>query len=288
MKQMEEKQRKLFLLKLSSVHTKEEVQSYFEKFGEIESVRIVKSDSKKKQKDKIYGFVLFKRRDSLLWVMNIGETHHIQEIEVQCRHSLLKEELKQLKNAEKAALSNNLQCSPHSQQEVSRSRSSATMSRFIISDFWVGNPEKVDLEKNITPDTSLKNTQNFVLGTSIHNSDTSEQGTRFNFSKFATSENSSEYSGIIRNSVLSLFSKDTKQSSNPLENDCPQLQTQLNASTLLSVQSKDLTQLIKLRNGEKAVTQDLTSLKTQLEALEEEETKEKAHSRFTAQNFGLK
>ena len=79
----------------------EEVHGYFSKFGEVEDTRVI-HEQKKKNKTKNFGFVLFKGIKGMENVLAEGEIHILAGVEVECKPTLLKEELKQIqqKNAE--------------------------------------------------------------------------------------------------------------------------------------------------------------------------------------------
>jgi hypothetical protein len=72
------------------------VKNYFSKFGEIEDTRVIR-DNKKKNKPRIYGFVLFTQKQSLEKVTEIGLYHDLGgSIIAQCKPTLLREELKEI------------------------------------------------------------------------------------------------------------------------------------------------------------------------------------------------
>lgn len=74
--------------------------NYFKRFGEIDDFRLIK-EKKKNRDQKVYGFVLFKYKESLRELEKHDLRHEIKEgVFLECKPTLLREELKemQLKN----------------------------------------------------------------------------------------------------------------------------------------------------------------------------------------------
>ena len=70
------------------------IKGFFEKFGELEDMRVIVDQ--KKNKTKRYGFVLYKERSSLQEVVKLGTELEISPgIVIECKQTLLREELKQ-------------------------------------------------------------------------------------------------------------------------------------------------------------------------------------------------
>ena len=76
------------------------INDYFGKFGRIEDVRIIR-DKSKKNRVKIYGFVLFEDENSLEEVKKTGLMHHLPNgLTIQCKQTMLREELKEAQKKE--------------------------------------------------------------------------------------------------------------------------------------------------------------------------------------------
>ena len=95
MKLLEEKKRKLFLINLPEEAQKEPIHQYFTKYGEVEDTRIIRE--KKKKKIKIFGFVLFRKENDMRKVFKDGLVHDVQGVQIECKPTLLREELKTIK-----------------------------------------------------------------------------------------------------------------------------------------------------------------------------------------------
>lgn len=79
-KVLDEKERKLFVVNLPHDITIEDLRSYFEQFGQIEDVRIIKN--KEVGTLRGFGFVLFYDRVSYIRVFEQGDHHLIKGKEV--------------------------------------------------------------------------------------------------------------------------------------------------------------------------------------------------------------
>ena len=77
---MEEKHRKLFIVGLPQEAKRNEIEAYFKKFGGIEELRIIMDKSSNTSRG--FGFVLFKQKDSLHSVLELGEFHNVGSYEV--------------------------------------------------------------------------------------------------------------------------------------------------------------------------------------------------------------
>jgi hypothetical protein len=101
-----EKERKIFLFKLKKSLKKskflnkkfiEDIFEYFKGFGYILECRVFYEKVGNKGY-KGYGFVLFKDKNSVKKVMDIGKEHKIKKVVFECQPFLKKKELKKLKN----------------------------------------------------------------------------------------------------------------------------------------------------------------------------------------------
>ena len=63
------------------------------KYGEIEECKIYFQNINKKGSYKGFGFVLFKKNDTMQTVLDEGEYHTIKDTKFQCKQILLKDEL---------------------------------------------------------------------------------------------------------------------------------------------------------------------------------------------------
>ena len=68
---------------------------YFSKYGKILQVKIV-HEKRKNGQEKNYGFVLFADKGSMLKVFRDGENHKVRGLRVDCKPTLLRDELKQI------------------------------------------------------------------------------------------------------------------------------------------------------------------------------------------------
>lgn len=70
------------------------IQTFFERYGSLEDVRVILDQKKSKQKK--YGFVLYKERSALNEVVKLGSKIEIAPgVLIDCKQTLLREELKQ-------------------------------------------------------------------------------------------------------------------------------------------------------------------------------------------------
>jgi len=65
--------------------TREEIQEYFEQFGEVHEVRLIVDKAQNAPRG--FGFVLFKERKGAIMVFNNGDIHTIKGIEVYRTHN---------------------------------------------------------------------------------------------------------------------------------------------------------------------------------------------------------
>lgn len=70
------------------------MRNYFKKFGKIDKVKVV-HDKKKNGEEKNYAFVLFKHKDTMTKVLENGSKHDLGIEIVECKQTLLRDELKQ-------------------------------------------------------------------------------------------------------------------------------------------------------------------------------------------------
>jgi len=94
LKLLDERYRKLFLTDLGENVDTQMIQTFFGKYGELEDVRVI-VDQKKSKKKKKYGFVLYKEREPLAEVVKLGCKIEIAPgTIIDCKQTLLREELK--------------------------------------------------------------------------------------------------------------------------------------------------------------------------------------------------
>jgi RNA recognition motif-containing protein len=91
---VDEKYRKVFIVGLPGDLSEEETKTHFSKFGAVQEVRII--HDKPSNTPRGFGFVLFENRKGLVNVLNDGEIQIINKKKVECRPTLLREELKRL------------------------------------------------------------------------------------------------------------------------------------------------------------------------------------------------
>ena len=90
-KLLEEKSRKLYITGIPKELGEAEIEAYFKRFGVIVSTRVIHDPSKKKEKG--YGFVLFQTQGGLKNSVSIGEYHTISGVILECKQTLLREEM---------------------------------------------------------------------------------------------------------------------------------------------------------------------------------------------------
>jgi heterogeneous nuclear ribonucleoprotein A1/A3 len=91
-KLLDEKQRKVYITNISKNVTQEHLTNYFSRFGHVEEARIIHDPQKLKSKG--FGFVLFSGGDALAKVLAEGNGHKIEGCIIDCRPTMLREELR--------------------------------------------------------------------------------------------------------------------------------------------------------------------------------------------------
>jgi len=185
---------------------------YFSRFGSIEDLRVIKDSS---NSNKTYGFVLYKRKSDYEKVFAQGTQHKVDKIIVDCKPSMLKEELKEMKRKKRREERNKLQLTnsevlpiplstkaePFEAPELAIQEADYEPRRrdAILTSHNLGN---LDLEM-FTKERSLSK-DGSTIGTHKEEPKRNNEASSFNFSKFAVSINVSQ---VFKNSELSGYSK---------------------------------------------------------------------------------
>lgn len=98
---LETKKRKIFIRKLPAEADENDLKTYFSKFGQIESVNLLRSF--KTQQSRRLGHVVFKTQEEAENVFKQEEPHTILGEEIECEHCLLPEEIKK-QNSKKGSI----------------------------------------------------------------------------------------------------------------------------------------------------------------------------------------
>jgi RNA recognition motif-containing protein len=82
----------VYITNISKHLNQDHLTKYFTKYGEVEETRIIHDPQKIKSKG--FGFVLFSDGEALTKVLNEGHTHTIEGHTIDCRPTMLREELR--------------------------------------------------------------------------------------------------------------------------------------------------------------------------------------------------
>lgn len=91
-KLLDEKMRKLYIIGIPKDLEESTIQKYYEEYGSVQDTRVIHDPEKGKENG--YGFVLFKTREGLQKSLVQGNDHIIDGYQLECRQTMLREEMK--------------------------------------------------------------------------------------------------------------------------------------------------------------------------------------------------